>query len=360
MAGLRVRYRSDDRLSDVPGAPVPPVSDSPDLRVVTASPFNAETLLDEQVGVITPVERHYVRSHFAVPMHEGFVRIEGSVARTLAVSVEDLQRRASTSMVVTLECAGNGRGSLVPPAPGEQWGIGAVGTAEWTGVPLADLLAEADPLPETVELVFSGADEGLVGAVGRVMEFERSMPLADAGAALVAVGVNGRPLTPAHGAPVRLLVPGSYGMASVKWLSRITAVTEPFRGFFQADRYVVDGRPLGPIAPRAVIATPAEGSALAAGPVVIRGYAWSGHGLIDRVDLSTDAGGSWSSAVLGPTGSATAWREWELPWTPPRTGAFTLLARATDGTGTVQPLDQVRTDLGYGNNAARPVVIQVE
>jgi len=331
-----------------------------ELTVVSPAPFNAETRLETQDGIVTPAGRHYVRNHFAVPAHGGTIRIDGNVARPLTIRVADLWPQATTTDLVTLECAGNGRASLVPPAPGEQWGIGAVGTAEWTGLPLADLLAEAVPLPDTAELVFAGADEGLVGAVGRVMSFERSMPIAEAGRALVILGMNGKPITPNHGAPVRLLVPGRYGMASVKWLSRITAVREPFRGFFQVDRYVVDGVPLGPIAPRAVIASPAAGVSLPRAATTIRGYAWSGHGSITRVDVSTDSGATWAEATLGPEAARSAWREWQLPWHPADPGEHTLLATATDATGARQPLEQVRTDLGYGNNAARPVAVRVE
>ena len=330
------------------------------LRVISAVPFNAETRLETQAGPLTPVGRHYVRNHFPVPAHNGVLRIEGTVARPLVISVAEIWPRATWSGVVTLECAGNGRGSLAPPAPGEQWGIGAVGTAEWAGVPLADLLAEAAPLAETVELVFAGADEGLVGAVGRVLPFERSLPIGDVGRAIVALGMNGRPLTPDHGAPLRLLVPGWYGMASVKWLSRITAVSRPFRGFFQVDRYVVDGRPLGPIAPRAVITSPAGGARLLSRlETTIRGYAWSGREVVERVAVSTDGGASWAAAALGPQASATAWREWQLPWLPHGPGEHTLLAAATDAAGARQPLVQVRTDLGYGNNAAQPVIVRV-
>ena len=148
-------------------------------------------------------------------------------------------------------------------------------------------------------------------------------------------------------------------MASVKWLTRITAVAAPFRGFFQADRYVVDGQPLGPIAPRAVIASPAQDARLPRAETTIRGFAWSGRGPIIRVAVSTDDGSTWTDADLGAQLSPAAWRSWSLRWQP-RRGHPTLLARATDATGATQPLHQVRTDLGYGNNAARPVTVIVE
>ncbi len=329
------------------------------LKVVSPAPFNAETRFETQSGLLTPPGRHYVRNHFSVPEHDGVLRIDGAVSSPIAIAVATLRDRATWSSAVTLECAGNGRSALVPPAPGEQWGLGAVGTAEWTGVPLLDLLAEAGLKPGAVELVFAGADRGTVAAIGRTIGFERSLPIADAGAAFVAVEMNGRPLTPNHGAPIRLLVPGRYGMASVKWLSLITAVSEPFRGFFQVDRYIVEGRPLGPIAPRAVIASPAPDETVPIGETVIRGYAWSGRAPIERVAVSTDGGASWSDAVLGPMAAPTAWRAWQSTWRPTAAGTATLLARATDATGATQPLEQVRTDLGYGNNAAQPVSVSV-
>jgi DMSO/TMAO reductase YedYZ molybdopterin-dependent catalytic subunit len=332
-----------------------------DLRVVTPAPLNAETRLERQVGTLTPVERHYVRNHFQVPAHPGALTIGGAVARPMRLTVEDLARRPATTATVTLECAGNGRRFLAPPAPGEQWGLGAVGTAEWTGVVLRDLLADVAPLAETVELVFGGADTGTPAALGREITFERSLPLplGAAGSALVAYAMNGRPLTPDHGAPLRLIVPGWYGMASVKWLARITAVKEPFRGFFQVDRYVVDGRPIGPIAPRAVITSPVDGELVRKAASMIRGYAWSGHGPVELVEVSVDGGATWTAATLGTVAAPTAWRDWQLEWQPAVPGRVVVVARATDSAGAQQPLSQVWNELGYRNSAAQPLVVEV-
>jgi DMSO/TMAO reductase YedYZ molybdopterin-dependent catalytic subunit len=330
-----------------------------DLLVLGESPYNAETRLERVVGSLTPPGRHYVRNHFAVPADDGVLRVDGAVRRPLAVEANELVQRATRTLTVTLECAGNGRRFLDPPAPGEQWGLGAVGTAEWTVLPLTDLLAEAEPRPDAVDLVFRGADSGLVAAIGRTIAFERSLPVADLPSAFLAVAMNGKPLTSNHGAPIRLLVPGRYGMASVKWLARITAVTEPFRGFFQADRYVVDDRPLGPIAPRALIASPVDRATIPMGPIAIRGFAWSGAGPVQRVEVSTDGGATWSDADLGPAGGPTAWRPWSADWLPGVAGEATLLAVATDAAGERQPVAQVRNTLGYRNNEARPVTITI-
>jgi len=336
--------------------PDPPAA----LLTVGREPFNAETILAAQTGVVTPNDRHYVRNHFAVPGHPGRLEIAGAVGRPFSLAMTELARRPQTTLLVTLECAGNGRRYLDPPAPGEPWGLGAVGTAEWTGVPLADLLDEAEPAAETVEIGVSGADHGTPAAVGREIGFERSMPLDLARTALVALQMNGQPLPPDHGAPIRLIVPGRYGMASVKWLTRVAALTEPLRGFFQVDRYVIDGRPLGPIAPRAVIVSPADRDHVAAGPQLVRGYAWSGAGSIVAVEISFDGGSAWRAAELGQLAGAAAWRPWRFEWRPDRPGRAVILARATDSAGDRQPLDQVRNSLGYRNNAARPVAVEVE
>jgi DMSO/TMAO reductase YedYZ molybdopterin-dependent catalytic subunit len=262
------------------------------------------------------------------------------------------------SLIVTLECAGNGRAYVDPPVSGEQWRLGAVGTAEWTGVPLRHVLELARLEPRAVEIVFAGADEGSAG--GKRMRFERSLPVDRAlgGDVLLATAMNGEPLPPDHGAPVRLVVPGLYGMASVKWLARIVASDRLFRGFFQADRYVVDGAPLPPIVPRALITSPRDGTVVT-GPTMVRGYCWSGGAPIARVDVSADGGSSWTDAELAPAVSPYAWRRWQHLWEPPGPGEATLLARAWTIDGECQPLSPVRTALGYLNNAAHPITVRI-
>ena len=332
-----------------------------EIVVVSAAPLNGETPLQRQTGLLTPVEQHYVRNHFGMPEHPGTLEIGGMVGRPTTITVAELRERPLETHVVTLECAGNGRRFLEPAVKGEQWSLGAVGTAEWRGVRLGILLDEAEVLPAAVEVVFEGADSGMPAVLDHAITFERSLPVAAAGDALVAIEMNGRPLPAEHGAPIRLIVPGRYGMASVKWLRRITAVEAPFRGFFQADRYVVDGEPLGPIAPRALITSPADGATVAAGsPLAIRGYAWSGRGPIAAVNVSDDGGRSWQSAVLGAAQSPVAWRSFELAWSAPaRLGDVALVARATDASGATQPLEQNWNSLGYMNNAAQPVTVRV-
>lgn len=323
-----------------------------DRVIVSREPLNAETRFERHAGPLTPEGLHYARSHFAQPGDRGAVSVGGAVARPRAFDLAAIRALPAHTLTVTLECAGNGRAFLSPPTPGEQWRLGAVSTASWTGSPLRALLEPAGLDSGTVELLFRGADRGTPPDLGSEIAFERSLPLGRALAddVLVAYAMNGGPIPAEHGAPLRLVVPTWYGMASVKWLREIVALREPFRGFYQAARYVIEGEPLGEMHPRAVILPP--GPLRAGAAVTVRGYAWSGAP-IERVRCSTDAGTSWTDATLGPSSGPAAWREWSLAWVPPA-GTHTLLACATDARGETQPLEQRWNALGYANNAAQP------
>ena len=328
------------------------------LRVVSTRPFNAETPIEALVGTLTPNELHFVRSHFPVPDHPGVLTVAGGTREPLVLTLDDLLRRPAVSLATTIECAGNGRAFLDPPVAGEPWRLGAVGAAEWTGVLLKALLDEAGIAGVSGEILFRGADGGEPAGLGRTIAFERSLPAPVPPDTLVAYAMNGQRLPPDHGAPFRLIVPGWYGVASVKWLTHVEAIDTPFRGFYQAARYVIGETPLSEIAPRALIVSPADGARLAAGPWIIRGYAWSGRTTVDRIEVSTDGGSSWTPATLGPA-VGRAWRTWELAWEPRVAGTAVLLARAIDGRGERQPLEQVRNELGYRNNAAQPVTVEI-
>jgi len=329
--------------------------------IVSREPFNAETRLDLQRGPLTPPGRHYARSHFAQPDPPAGVTVGGTMGEPRAFTIAELHALPSRSATVTLECAGNGRSFLKPPAPGEQWALGAVSTAEWTGVALRSLLEPRGLSPATVEVLFRGADAGTPPGTGRRIAFERSLPLdrALADDVLVAYAMNGGPIPAEHGAPVRLVVPTWYGMASVKWLAEIVTLEQPFRGFYQAERYVVGDRPLREMRPRAVITWPPDGEVLPASPLVVRGYAWSGGSNIVAVEFSSDDGRTWLPSDLQPAISAYAWREWQIRWQPSEPGAVSLRARAVTADGARQPDLQYRTDLGYSNNAVQPTGITV-
>ena len=328
-----------------------------DRLILTPDPLNAELRIDSQEGLITPASRHYVRTHFPIPDARGTIAIAGAVTRPRTYTLDDIRSLPSRSSAVTLECAGNGRAFLEPPAPGEPWGLGAVSTAEWTGVPLRALLEPAGLHPGAVEILFRGADAGVPQELGRSIAFERSLAVdrAMSDEPLVAYAMNGAPIPRDLGAPLRLVVPRHYGMASVKWLVGIVAIDAPFDGFFQVDRYVIDGAPIGPVRPRAIVVDPGPSGARVGSRIVLRGYAWSGHGAILRVEASTDGGSSWRDAALGGQRQSPAWREWSIEWTPERAGTYSVIARATDASGAIQPLAQQWNELGYANNAAQPV-----
>jgi DMSO/TMAO reductase YedYZ molybdopterin-dependent catalytic subunit len=273
--------------------------------------------------------------------------------------------------VVTLECAGNGRSGFAPQAEGEPWSYGAVSTAEWTGTPLREALAAAEVSfsPSARELVFWGADEGYVDAANATLPYARSLPLEVAlhPETLLVYAMNGEPLASAHGFPLRLIVPGWYGMASVKWLTRIEAIAEPFAGFYQVARYVLTHPergdptvvPLRAIGVRALFTSPGAGATLRRGPNLLRGLAWSGAAAIAAVEVSADDGASWQAAELLGAELRYAWRPWELRWEARDTGPATLRCRARDATGALQPDAPDWNRLGYANNAvvALPIVI---
>ena len=337
------------------------------LVMVKAEPFNAETPLAGLREPVTPTPLHYVRSNFALPAHDGTLRVEGAVERPLRLSLDELRALGSEELTVTLECAGNGRTGLMPLPTGEPWATGAVATARWAGVPLHRVLEGATPRADGVEVYFEGADHGPYRG-GPVIHFARSLPLAraadPAAQVLVAWGMNGEPLNPDHGAPLRLLVPGWYGMASVKWLSRIEVLTAPYAGQFQTKSYVFEWpdrewEPVREMRPRALFTDPAPDTVLPRGTVAVRGKAWSGAGPIVKVEISIDGAGEWRPAELAPPAGARLWQEWSFDWAIADAGRHVLRARATDATGAVQPDRPEWNRLGYGNNAVQVLLVDV-
>jgi DMSO/TMAO reductase YedYZ molybdopterin-dependent catalytic subunit len=341
----------------------------PGLKVVQADPFNAESPLGALAAPITPTEQFYVRSNFPVPaldVDSWRLQVSGLVERRGSFSLQDLQALPRTKLTTVLECAGNGRKLMAPVPPGTPWGLGAVSTGRFGGVRLRTVL-ESCGLDESVrEIVFRGADGGPVEG-GRTVAFERSLPPDTAlhPDTLLAWEMNGAPLTPAHGFPVRLVVPGWYAVASVKWLAEITALDAPFTGHFQRERYVYRGHPsfadhtpVTRVQVRSLIATPADGAHIT-GSCTVRGAAWSGEGGITRVQLSDDDGATWHDAVLRQPAAAHELALFAYEWRPARTGAVVLMARAEDSSGAVQPLDPVWNELGYANNVVHRVRVNV-
>ena len=320
---------------------------------------------------ITPTGLHYLLVHFDVPAIDGEswrLGVSGRLTHPLELSLDDIRAMPRQTLAVTLECAGNGRARMFPRPISQPWLNEAVGTALWTGASLAGLLAAADVDPEAVELVFTGADHGI--EKGYEHDYARSLTVADAGRpeVLLAYEMNGRPLEPQHGFPLRLLVPGWYGMASVKWLTRIEAVAEPFAGYQQSVAYRYKnglddpGVPVRRIRPRALLLPPGfpdfltRQRILAEGTLVIEGRAWSGNGPVARVEFGVD--GIWRDAVLDPPLGPYAWRRWSATWdaTP---GDHLLSCRATDADGNTQPLEQFWNWQGMGNNLVQIVPVAV-
>jgi DMSO/TMAO reductase YedYZ molybdopterin-dependent catalytic subunit len=323
---------------------------------------------------ITPIGMHYLLTHFDIPVVDARtwrLSVDGRVRRPREFSLEELQERPAVTLAVTLECAGNGRARLSPRPLSQPWLNEAVGTAEWRGTPLRGILEDAGLLPEASEIVFAGLDRGIQDGVEHV--YERSLRSDEAmrEEVLLAYAINGQPLPPQHGFPLRLIVPGWYGMTHVKWLKGITAITEPFQGLQQAVKYHVkrsehdSPRPVSRILPRSLMIPPGipdfltRTRYLSLGRHEVRGRAWSGWGPIRRVEMSTDGGRRWADAQIGQTTSLYAWCEWTFEWDAATPGQYELCSRATDAAGNTQPLDQAWTTEGVCNNAVQRVRVIV-
>ncbi len=322
---------------------------------------------------VTPVGLHYLLIHFDIPAidpAEWRLEIGGAVERPLTLSLEQLRALPDVTRAVTLECAGNGRALLAPRPLSQPWLTEAVSTGEWTGVPLHAVLAEAGLREEAVELLFSGLDRGIDGGVEQ--RYERSLVRAEAlgDEVLLAYGLNGGPLPVQHGFPLRLIVPGWYGMAHVKWLGAITALTEPFEGYQQSVAYRLydaEGNPGAPVKrmlPRSLTVPPGvpdfmtRERFLDPGPCRLQGRAWSGRAPVARVEVSVDGGATWADAQLEAPLADTAWRGWSYHWDA-LPGTYVISSRATDGAGNRQPLEAPWNLKGYANNAIEHITVTV-
>jgi DMSO/TMAO reductase YedYZ molybdopterin-dependent catalytic subunit len=323
---------------------------------------------------VTPVGLHYLLAHFDIPLIDpaGWrLTVDGGAGAVVELSLGELQAMPAVTRRATMECAGNGRAFLDPRPLSQPWLHEAVGTCEWTGVPVADVLASVELASDAVEVVFTGADRGVEHDVEQ--PFARSLTVAEATGpdALLAYAVNGQPLPPQHGSPLRLVVVGWYGMTNVKWLASITAATKPFTGDQQLRSYRVryrddePGEPLSRMRPRALMIPPgipefpSRQRYASAGEHVLRGRAWSGHAPITGVAVSTDGGESWDeAAVEAPTAGPGVWQSWSYTWSA-APGRYELCCRATDGAGHSQPNEASWNAGGYVNNAVQRVSVIV-
>lgn len=306
---------------------------------------------------ITPVGLHYLLIHFDIPS-----AVDGLTVGDRRFTLAELQERERRTVPVTFECAGNGRALLGGErALSQPWLSEAVGTAEWTGTPLAPLLRDAG-IDDAPELVFTGADRGYQGGVEHA--YERALPreVALGEDLLLAYAMNGQPLLPQHGAPLRLVVPGWYGMTNVKWLVRIAPTETPFEGWQQTEAYTIDGVPVTRMLPRSLMVPPGIPDFLTRerytepGAHTITGRAWSGQGEITRVEVGVD--GEWEDALLEAALGDHAWRGWRYEWHA-APGEHELCCRATDASGSTQPLTGAWNHGGYCNNAVQRVRVKV-
>jgi DMSO/TMAO reductase YedYZ molybdopterin-dependent catalytic subunit len=345
------------------------------LIVRMQEPRNLETPLAD-LGGITKTEKFYVRSHFAVPAIDFKtyrLTVEGHVEKNLELTLDDIKKMEAVTREITLECAGNGRVFLVPQARGLQWGNGAVGNATWTGVPLGAILERAKVKAGAGAVVLVGADRGSIAepATPGAIHFDRGIPLAKAkkDETLLAWDMNKEPLTPSHGAPLRAVVGGWYGMASVKWLTRIFVLDRPHAGFWQTMDYShwergKDGLPqLVPVAamqPKAIITSLGPNDVLEAGKVyALGGVAWAGESGAKQVELSIDGGKTWAPA-LHPVGKPFFWTRWTSNITPMAKGPLKLAVRCTDDKGNVQPAARDPDRRTYLINHIVPVEVTVK
>jgi DMSO/TMAO reductase YedYZ molybdopterin-dependent catalytic subunit len=317
---------------------------------------------------VTPVGLHYLLTHYDVPA------VEPDAWRLtvggLELSLDDLRARPAAEHTVTMECAGNGRARLEPRPVSQPWLLEAVGTARWRGTPLAPLLEEAGVPEGTVEVLFTGLDRGIEG--GDEQEFQRALALDEARReeVLLAYEMNGAPLPPQHGFPLRLVVPGWYGMTNVKWLSRIEFLDQPFGGYQNRQGYRLrqteedEGVPLDRMQPRSLLVPPgipeffSRDRTVEGGEVALEGRAWSGLAPVTSVEVSDDGGTTWADAELEPAGERWAWRGWSFRWDA-QPGERVLCSRARDEAGNEQPVEMPWNLGGYANNAVQTVRVTV-
>ena len=319
---------------------------------------------------VTPVGLHYLLIHYDVPVVEPETwRLTVRGERELVLGLEELRARPAAEVTVTMECAGNGRAKLDPRPVSQPWLLEAVGTARWRGTPLRPLLDEAG-VGEAVEVLCTGLDRGIEAEEEQA--FQRSLPLEEAlrDEVLLAYEMNGAPLPPQHGFPLRLVVPGWYGMTNVKWLARIELVDTPFAGYQNSWSYRLrqaedeEGVPLDRMQPRSLMVPPGipefmtRDRTVAAGKVLLEGRAWSGHAPVEQVEVSTDGGETWDAAELEPAGEPWAWRGWSYGWNA-EPGERVLCCRARDEAGNEQPREPPWNLGGYANNAVQAVRVTV-
>ena len=344
------------------------------LIVRSVRPQDLETPVALLDSWITPNDLFYVRSHLYTPEiapDAWRLKVDGLVEKPLEIGLDALKALPRASLVVTLECAGNGRAFFDPAVAGVQWEKGSVGTARWTGVRLADVLNAAGAKPSGRYVWLDGADRPMA----TMPDFVRNLPIEKAMApdTLLAYEMNGEPLPVPHGFPLRAIAPGWEGAYAVKWLTHVEVADREHEGFFVKTAYrfparriapgaAVDPKDMAPLtglAVKSILTAPPEGAVIRPGPVRIAGLAWAGEANVTRVDLSTDDGATWFAARLGTEQARYAWRRFEYEWRATEAGSYLIFSRATDDRGLVQPIVARWNPSGYLWNAVDRVRIHV-
>ena len=332
------------------------------LMVRTIRPLNAEAPIAALRTLDTPNDLFFARSHFPAPetdVQNWTLTIDGDVDRPLRLRLADVRRMGAERRRVTIECAGNGRGRFaLANTSGVQWGLGAVSTATWTGVPLAALLERAGARPSAMHFAMEGTDRAPSPATPA---FLRSLPREAAlGEAFVAYEMNGEPVPLQHGGPLRLLMPGWYGMASTKWLTAVHARATESDNHFMARGYrYPDGSTVDRMRVKSLVTGPLDGDRLATGTARATGVPWTGSGTVTQVEGATDGGRTRQMARLVSAAEQGAWRLWEADVELRTPGEQTIRARATDTAGHVQPERATPNPAGYGNNSIHEVRVHV-
>ncbi|MBE7157203.1 MAG: sulfite oxidase [Rhodospirillales bacterium] len=341
------------RVSDATSTVAPP---EPQIGFIVRErePLNLEWPFDQLDTFLTPNDQFYIRSHYPAPVldrHNYRLSIGGAVERPFTISYEELLAMPSVTRPATLECAGNGRVFLSPQVKGAQWQLGAVSTAEWTGVPLTALLERAGMAANACEILFEAADAGTPKEEPippGVTSYSRSLAADKADDVLIAYAMNGEEIPIDHGFPLRAIVSGHYGMASVKWLTHIRVLTEPYKGYWQTSDYAYweydennnpMRRALGQMAVKSAIARPRTREFIPAGRTYqVFGAAWGSNTHIEKVELTTDDGKTWHPVRFLDEPQYGVWRRWQFDWqVPQEKGTYMLRSRATDTEGNTQP-----------------------
>jgi sulfite oxidase len=346
------------------------------LIVRSVRPPDYETPVALLDSWITPVEHFYVRQHMPIPVGVDAatwtLQIEGEVDSPVTLTLDELRKMPSATVTTVLECAGNGRAFFDPPVAGIQWEKGAVGNARWTGVRMGDVLKRAGVKPSGRFVTMNGADRGM----GQQPDFVRQVPIEKAldPDTVIAYEMNGAPIHPLHGFPLRAIIPGWEGAYSIKWLTNLRVLDKEFDGFWVASGYryptktVAPGAPVDPkdMAPltglvvKSLITKPLHEAVIAPGKIDVAGFAWAGETDIARVDVSTDHGATWQPARLVGERAKYAWRRFEYTFQATRPESYLIMSRATDANGKTQPIMPAWNPSGYLWNAPDSVRIEVK